>query len=61
MPDFPAWAIPFMSWDLGPVRPWEWWQIDAEEWIEAQAVQAAYRDGITDAREEAAAGKGDRE
>lgn len=53
LPGFPAWAVPMMAWDLGPVRPWEWWQIDAEEWTEAQAVQAAYREGQADARDEA--------
>ena len=47
--------MPFMAWDLGPVRPWEWWQIDAEEWTEAQAVQAAYREGQADARDESSA------
>ena len=53
MPDFPLWAAHLMAWDLSPVRPWEWWAIDAAEWTEAQAVQAAYRDGQEDARGEA--------
>lgn len=56
MPDFPAWAAQYMSWDISPVRPWEWWEIDAGEWIEAHAVQAAYRDGVADARDEAKGG-----
>jgi hypothetical protein len=50
-----------MAWDLSAVRPWEWWPIIAEEWIEAQAVQAAYRDGQADARDEAKAKRGQQE
>lgn len=49
--------MPYLAWDLSPVRPWEWWQIEAGEWIEAQAVQAAYRDGIADAKAEAKGGQ----
>lgn len=41
-----------MAWDLSPLRPWEWWEADAQEWTEAQAVQQAVRDGIEDANVE---------
>lgn len=52
VPGFPAWAAKYMSWDLSPVRPWEWGQIVAIDWHEAQSVQGAYRAGIEDARAE---------
>lgn len=52
LPDFPAALARYMHWDLSPVRPWEWGQIIAADWTEAQAVQDAYRAGIEDARAE---------
>lgn len=61
MPDFPGQYAHFMAWDISAVRPWEWWQLDAEEWIEAQAVQAAYREGQADARDEAKTKRGQQE
>lgn len=42
----------YLNWDLSPVRPWEWWEIDAEEWTEAVEVQQARQEGIADAESE---------
>lgn len=52
LPPFPEGLGHYLGWDLGPVRPWEWWDIDAEEWTEAQEVQAAWKQGIADAEAE---------
>lgn len=42
-----------LQWDVTtPLRPWEWWQVDAEEWTFAQEVHAAYREGVEDAKSE---------
>jgi len=41
---------------LSPVRPWEWWDIDAEEWSEAVEVQQAWRAGMADAEDGAKKG-----
>ena len=42
-----------MAWDLSPVRPWEYWELDATEWTEAEQTQAAFRAGLEDAEKEA--------
>lgn len=52
LPPFPEGVSHYLSWDLSPVRPWEWWEIDAEEWTEAVDVQQAWRQGIADAESE---------
>ena len=50
---FPPEYAHYLYWDVTtPVRPWEWWEIDAEAWHEARAVQAAYRQGVDDANAE---------
>lgn len=35
------------------MRPWEYGQIDAYQWMEAMDVQRAWRDGLADADQEA--------
>ncbi len=44
--------MPYLAWDISPLRPWEYWQADAEDWTEAQAVHEAYREGQDDAKDE---------
>jgi hypothetical protein len=44
-----------LSWDLSPLRPWEYWQVDQAEWTEAIQVRIAYQDGVDDANDEAEA------
>jgi len=48
----PPEVIPYLHWDLSPMRPWEWWQMDAEAWTEAVEVQEARRMGVEDANAE---------
>lgn len=58
---FPGDFVKYLSWDLGPLKPWEWAAVDAWEWTEAQAVQRQWRKGVEDADEDHAArdrGKG---
>lgn len=53
MPPLPPDAWQALQWDVTtPLRPWEWWQVDAEEWTFAREVQAAYRQGVEDANAE---------
>ena len=52
LPPFPEGVAHYLQWDVSPVRPWEWWQIDAEQWTEAQEIQHAWRDGVQDANDE---------
>lgn len=35
-----------LQWDLSPLRPWEYWQADAQEWHEALSLVGAYRKGV---------------
>jgi len=42
-------------WDLGPLRPWEYWQMPADDWEIAVALRRAYDEGVADAKDEAAA------
>jgi len=35
-----------MQWDLSPVRPWEWSQIIAYDWVQAKLVQHAFNEEI---------------
>jgi len=35
-----------LSWDLSPLRPWEYWQQDACEWTEAVALRNAFDEGV---------------
>lgn len=39
-----------MQIDTSPVRPWEWPYIDSYEWILAQEIQHAVKQGSADAR-----------
>lgn len=49
----PERAAVALQWDVTtPLRPWEWWQVDAEEWTFARDVHAAYRQGVDDANAE---------
>ena len=41
-----------MRWDLTPFRPWEEALVDAEDWITAHEIQAAYRAGVEEANAE---------
>jgi hypothetical protein len=46
-----------LSFDLSPLRPWEWARLagdDARRWIIAIATQNAYMEGIAAARSEKA-------
>jgi hypothetical protein len=53
VPPLPPDAWQALQWDVTtPLRPWEWWQVDAEEWTFAREVQAAYRQGVEDANAE---------
>ena len=49
---FPAEFVKYLSWDLGPLKPWEWEAMDSWEWTEAQAVQRQWRKGVEDANDE---------
>ncbi len=40
----------FLAWDLSPLRPWEYWEMDAGEWTEAQAVRQAFDAGVNEYR-----------
>lgn len=44
-----------LRWDLSPLRPWEFWRVDAREWNQAEQAMSAYKAGIEDADEEQAA------
>ena len=46
-----------MEWDLSPVRPWEWAEMDVGEWYRAKETQQAFKDGIAEAHESVAASK----
>jgi hypothetical protein len=58
LPEFPAEFSKYLLWDLGPLKPWEWAAMDAEEWRTAQHVQDAWRKGVSQADAEQAAQKG---
>lgn len=49
----PGWLALARWFDLGPVRPWEWGAIPADDWTEAVQVRNAWDEGIADARAEA--------
>ncbi len=42
-----------MQWDVSPVRPWEWEELDAYQWTLAQEVQRAIREGLRDGKADA--------
>ena len=53
LPEFPPEYVHYLQWDVTtPLRPWEWWQVDAEEWTEAREVHEAWRQGVADAEAE---------
>lgn len=35
-----------LAWDLSQLRPWEYWQQDAEEWTDAVEVRNAFDEGV---------------
>lgn len=37
-----------MEWDLTPLRPWEWGQLDAWAWTTAVAMKSAFDGGMND-------------
>lgn len=43
-----------LAWDLSSLRPWEYWQVDAEEWTDATIVKQAFEDGAHDYHKEVA-------
>lgn len=50
--------FPYINWDISPLRPGEWWDMAAGDWVTAQWVQQAYQDGQADARDEHKTAKG---
>jgi hypothetical protein len=53
LPPFPDGVAHYLQWDVTtPLRPWEYWQQDAEEWTEAKEIQSAWKAGVSDADEE---------
>ena len=51
----PDGLIEALSWDLSPLRPWEYWRVDAREWSRAVAMRNAYDEGRRDADDDAEA------
>lgn len=40
------------QWDLSPLRPWEWWQVDIVEFNQASQLITAFREGQREAMDE---------
>lgn len=38
----------YLEWNLEPLRPWEWWEVDAQEWTEATGLVKAFRKAVAE-------------
>lgn len=52
LPPRPAGLDRVLMWDLSPLRPWEWRDVDAHEWTEAQAIRSAFDEGVRTAQDD---------
>jgi hypothetical protein len=39
-----------LQWDLSPVKPWEWGELDAWAWTTATAMKNSFEAGMADYR-----------